>query len=639
MSGSLQAPASPLDPAADTGEDLQWRYRAVHLAYTQCTERDAVAHLATFYDAVVRHYSSLSPATLPLRLYRPLLLEVQPLVKEASVGTCASARPGGGAGGGGGFGGGQLRQQCQQETVTGGVEAASLVACKPVTKHALPSTCTAVPSLHRGAASRHSSPLPRPKPPLLRSLAPPCLLCVEERHRAAPHSSSFPPTIAPLQTLHMDVWGLARVRGHHERYFLLVVDDYTRYTTEFPLQSKADVYGVLIPCIRTVRCQLSARFQRDLLVLRLHSDRGGEFSSRILEDSLCEKGIVQSFTISASPPHNGIAERCIGLIMEGPAPSGVSQVDPPPLVELLGVSSDTSGPTEEGDPAAEDTAATRRSPRLETPPGFLPRPSLPPLQHVAVDFGAAGGGDTGGADSGVAGSGGADSVGSGRTSGGGVVGATAGQQQESRRQDPLLPQHLRKWAVQWGSPGGGAWGAGGGGARGARAGGAGGTGAVGAGAGGAGAGGAGARGSGAGGAGAGCAGAGGAGFGGAGAGGAGAGGAGAGGAGGGGLELREWAVWWGSPGGGAGAAGARGIGTTAAGGAGAGGPVGPITGCYGGVTTQQHLSALRHLLSLPPAVTEFPVAGTTPYCFHQLTSLSYYFCLTSHCLLQLLTLR
>ncbi|CAI7760403.1 unnamed protein product, partial [Closterium sp. NIES-53] len=39
----------------------------------------------------------------------------------------------------------------------------------------------------------------------------------------------------------MDVWGPARVRGQgHERYFLLVVDDYSRYTTVFPLRSKGE---------------------------------------------------------------------------------------------------------------------------------------------------------------------------------------------------------------------------------------------------------------------------------------------------------------------------------------------------------------------------------------------------------------
>ncbi|CAI7880031.1 unnamed protein product [Closterium sp. NIES-53] len=119
------------------------------------------------------------------------------------------------------------------------------------------------------------SGLPRSLPPLPPSPAPPCLPCIEGRQRAAPHSSSFPPTTDPLQTLHMDVWGPARVSGQgRERYFLLVVDDYTRYTKVFPLRSKGEVSNVLIPWIRTVRLQLRERFGQDLPVLRLHSDIG-----------------------------------------------------------------------------------------------------------------------------------------------------------------------------------------------------------------------------------------------------------------------------------------------------------------------------------------------------------------------------
>ncbi|CAI7871286.1 unnamed protein product [Closterium sp. NIES-54] len=41
-------------------------------------------------------------------------------------------------------------------------------------------------------------------PSLPRSPGPPCLPCVEGRQRATPHSSEFPPTTTPLQTLHMD---------------------------------------------------------------------------------------------------------------------------------------------------------------------------------------------------------------------------------------------------------------------------------------------------------------------------------------------------------------------------------------------------------------------------------------------------
>ncbi|CAI7742600.1 unnamed protein product [Closterium sp. NIES-54] len=168
----------------------------------------------------------------------------------------------------------------------------------------------------------------RPLPPLLPSPAPPCLPCVEGRQRTAPHSS-FPPTTAPLRTLHMDVWGPARVSGQGcERYFLLVVDDYTRYTTVFSLRSKGQVVDVLIPWIREIRLQLREQFRADLPVLRLHSDRGGEFSSDLLRDFCLGEGILQSFTLPDSPQKNGIAERRIGLVMEVARTSMIHAVAP-----------------------------------------------------------------------------------------------------------------------------------------------------------------------------------------------------------------------------------------------------------------------------------------------------------------------
>ncbi|CAI7795732.1 unnamed protein product [Closterium sp. NIES-53] len=170
----------------------------------------------------------------------------------------------------------------------------------------------------RGMASRVLvSGLPRSLPPLPPGPAPTCVPCVEGRQRAAPHSSEFPPTEAPLQTLHMDVWGPARVRGQgHERYFLLVVDDYSRYTTVFPLRSKGDVTEVLIDWIRSARLQLRERFDSDFPVLRLQSDRGGEFSSARLGAFCRAQGILQTFTLPASPQQNGIAERRIGMVMD-----------------------------------------------------------------------------------------------------------------------------------------------------------------------------------------------------------------------------------------------------------------------------------------------------------------------------------
>ncbi|CAI7825451.1 unnamed protein product [Closterium sp. NIES-54] len=138
------------------------------------------------------------------------------------------------------------------------------------------------------------SGLPRSLPPLPRGPAPSCVPCVEGRQRAAPHSSEFPPTEAPLQTLHMD----------------------SRYTTVFPLRCKDEVSEVLIVWIRVVRLQLRERFGSDFPVLRLHSDRGGEFSSDLLRAFCRAKGIRQTFTLPASPQQNGISERRIGMVMD-----------------------------------------------------------------------------------------------------------------------------------------------------------------------------------------------------------------------------------------------------------------------------------------------------------------------------------
>ncbi|CAI7928757.1 unnamed protein product [Closterium sp. NIES-54] len=102
----------------------------------------------------------------------------------------------------------------------------------------------------------------------------------------------------------------------HERYFLLVVDDYSRYTTVFPLRSKGDVTEVLIDWIRAARLQLRESFGSDFPVLRLHSDRGGEFSSARLGAFCRAQGIRQTFTLPASPQQNGIAERRIGMVMD-----------------------------------------------------------------------------------------------------------------------------------------------------------------------------------------------------------------------------------------------------------------------------------------------------------------------------------
>ncbi|CAI7839180.1 unnamed protein product, partial [Closterium sp. NIES-54] len=79
---------------------------------------------------------------------------------------------------------------------------------------------------------------------------------------------------------------------------------------------KGDITEVLIDWIRAARLQLRESFGSDFPVLRLHSDRGGEFSSARL-GALCRaQGIRQTFMLLASPQQNGIAKHRIGMVMD-----------------------------------------------------------------------------------------------------------------------------------------------------------------------------------------------------------------------------------------------------------------------------------------------------------------------------------
>ncbi|CAI7845158.1 unnamed protein product [Closterium sp. NIES-54] len=182
-------------------------------------------------------------------------------------------------------------------TTTPGGQRVSICTCTRAGRHLATFTRRIGLSLYTVATEppqvAASAQVSASKPPLPPLPAPPCLPCVKGWQRAAPHSSSFPPTCAPMQTLHMDVSGLAYISEQgRQRYFLLVVDDNTRYTTVFHLRSKGEVPDVMIPWIREV------------------------VSSPPTSDLCRGEGITQSFMLLASPQQNGIAERRIGLVFK-----------------------------------------------------------------------------------------------------------------------------------------------------------------------------------------------------------------------------------------------------------------------------------------------------------------------------------
>ncbi|CAI7912072.1 unnamed protein product [Closterium sp. NIES-54] len=242
-----------------------------------------------------------------------------------------------------------------------------------------------------------------------------------------------------------------------EHYFLLVVDNFMRYTMQFPLKRRGDVRAVLIPTIRAVCRQLSARFHQDLSVLHLHSNHASEFSSRLLEDFCREEGITQSFTLPASPQQNGISERRIGLIMEvllvalraHPSLRGAPPPPlPPPMPLLLLLTSLVLRMS--GLLLLVLSAAAARA----TVAGVVEVAA-----GVVVGSGGGGSGGSGGGSGGFGGggsgggSGGSGSGGSGGDRTGAQRGGSGGgqRQRQQRRSETPSPQHLHEWLFQRGA--------------------------------------------------------------------------------------------------------------------------------------------------------------------------------------------
>ncbi|CAI7782077.1 unnamed protein product [Closterium sp. NIES-54] len=146
-------------------------------------------------------------------------------------------------------------------------------------------------------------------------------LLFPQLHASAQVSAS-PPSLA-CAALHSLRRGAAARRSS-----LLLVPSHRAALRTLHLDRKGDVPDVLIPWIRATRLQLRERFLPNFPVLRLHSDRGGEFSLDLLAAFCAEHGIRQTFTLPASSQQNGVAERRIGLVMEVARTSMIHAVAP-----------------------------------------------------------------------------------------------------------------------------------------------------------------------------------------------------------------------------------------------------------------------------------------------------------------------
>ncbi|PKU82537.1 Retrovirus-related Pol polyprotein from transposon TNT 1-94 [Dendrobium catenatum] len=100
----------------------------------------------------------------------------------------------------------------------------------------------------------------------------PCDSCIRAKSHREPFSLSLPKTTKCLELVHTYVWGPAPVLSVRKfKYYLVFVDDFTRYCWVYPLKFKSEVLHTFLH----FKLLVEKQFQHPIKMLQ--SDRGGEF--------------------------------------------------------------------------------------------------------------------------------------------------------------------------------------------------------------------------------------------------------------------------------------------------------------------------------------------------------------------------
>ncbi|GJW83277.1 retrovirus-related pol polyprotein from transposon TNT 1-94 [Tanacetum coccineum] len=108
-----------------------------------------------------------------------------------------------------------------------------------------------------------------------------------------------------LELLHMDLFGPSVVWSYKgNRYTLVIVDDYSRYTWIIFLKDKTEAFDQFEILSKKIQNQLGC------IIVSIRTDHGREFDNEVQFGEFCNaNGITHNFSASRTPQSNGVVER------------------------------------------------------------------------------------------------------------------------------------------------------------------------------------------------------------------------------------------------------------------------------------------------------------------------------------------
>ncbi|KAJ0495264.1 putative RNA-directed DNA polymerase [Helianthus annuus] len=132
----------------------------------------------------------------------------------------------------------------------------------------------------------------------------PCEICHRAKQVRVPFPLSEHKSKSVGDLIHLDVWGPYKVTSYDGyKYFLTVVDDYSRAVWCYFLQNKSEVFENIKVFYELVLTQ----FKKKIKVIR--SDNGTEFVNNQMHNFCLSKGILHQTSCAYTPQQNGIVER------------------------------------------------------------------------------------------------------------------------------------------------------------------------------------------------------------------------------------------------------------------------------------------------------------------------------------------
>lgn len=131
-----------------------------------------------------------------------------------------------------------------------------------------------------------------------------CTVCLIAKQSRLPFPHSTSCSAHPFELVHVDVWEPYRVPTYDgKRYFMTLVDDFSKYTWLFLMNTKAESTIVLKMVLTLVQTQFDYKFKC------LMSDNGIEFFNEQVNSFLVQHGIIHQSSCVYTPQHNSKVER------------------------------------------------------------------------------------------------------------------------------------------------------------------------------------------------------------------------------------------------------------------------------------------------------------------------------------------